>query len=49
MADGRLVFLGEIEAHPDFGEIGPFLKRHGVGFVSMRGLPLFDGGSLFFL
>ena len=42
----RLVFFGDIEAHPDFAAISEFLSKHGVVPVSLGEGELLDMGSV---
>lgn len=49
MPEGTIVFLGDIELHPDSVRIKEFLAKYGVRFIRLDGLPLYDGGGLFFL
>ncbi|HPM42252.1 MAG TPA: hypothetical protein PLV52_00245 [Candidatus Omnitrophota bacterium] len=45
---GRLVFLGDITRHPDYGAMSAFMYEHGVEYLHIKGLDLFDAGSLIF-
>lgn len=47
--DENVYFCGDITAHPDFGIINDFCKKHGKNPVSLSDEPLTDTGSLFFI
>lgn len=49
MDDRSIVFLGDIEKHPDFFAIKDFLNKHKIEYINIKGLPLFDAGSLIFI
>ena len=49
LPDGGVVFLGDIEAHPDGSKIAEFLNRNKTAYISLKGLPLFEAGSLLFI
>lgn len=49
MPDGRIVFLGDISRHPDYPLISSFLDERGVGYIYLKGLPLFDAGTFIFV
>lgn len=46
MPDGSLVILGDIDQHPEASRIKEFLLKHGVQYVDIAGLPLYDAGGL---
>lgn len=46
--DGRLIFSGNIAAHPDFARIDAFLKAEKIEYICMPG-QLRDYGTLIFL
>ena len=46
---GKIVFLGDLETHPDAESIRRFIVSNGVDFMEMKGLPLFDSGSIMVL
>jgi hypothetical protein len=49
LPDSTIVFLGDISKHPDFMAIDNFLQKHGVGYIDLKALPLYDAGSLIFV
>lgn len=49
MPDGKILFLGDISTHPDFKEMDSFIKEQKREYVSVKGVPLLDAGSLIFL
>lgn len=49
MPDGKILFLGDIATHPDFKEIDSFIKKQKIEYISLKGVPLLDAGSLIFL
>ena len=46
MPDGGILFLGDIEEHPDHEDIRGFAEKHGVSIMSLPSLPLYDAGRL---
>jgi len=48
LPDNRIVFIGNINEHPDSEKINFFLKKHGAKWISLEGLPLFDCGTIIF-
>jgi hypothetical protein len=48
MPDGSIVFLGDITLHPDVEKIKVFLVKHRVEYQYLKGLPLFDAGTIMF-
>ncbi|MDP8299402.1 MAG: hypothetical protein P9L88_05820 [Candidatus Tantalella remota] len=46
LADGTVVFLGEIGCHPQGTEISDFLAKYDMASISLPGLPLYDAGTL---
>ncbi|MFH1878987.1 MAG: DUF6873 family GME fold protein [Candidatus Omnitrophota bacterium] len=46
MPDGTTVFLGDIETHPEFPGIRDFFVKHEKRYIDLKGLPLYDAGSL---
>ena len=47
--DGTVVFLGDIDLHPEGDKIKTFLKERRVRCIGIKGLPLYDAGGLFIL
>lgn len=43
---GEVIFLGDIDRHPDALRIKNFCAKHGVSIFSPKGLALHDAGSL---
>lgn len=46
MPDGGILFIGDIEEHPDHEDIRGFAEEHGVSIMSLPSLPLYDAGRL---
>ncbi|MDD5633760.1 MAG: hypothetical protein PHW46_00595 [Candidatus Omnitrophica bacterium] len=46
LPDGRIIFLGDIELHPEGERIKKFLIKYSADHVILDGLPLYDAGSL---
>ncbi len=44
--DGTIVFLGDINLHPDASKIKDFLQKHQSSYICLESLPLYDLGSL---
>jgi len=49
MPDGRTVILGDLDLHPDGMSIRDFVAAHGTKLMELKGLPLYDAGSLIFV
>ena len=49
VADNKLLFAGDLSAHPDGEKIIEFCKLHGVDAISLSDEPLCDVGSIFFI
>ncbi len=47
LSDGRIIFTGCIENHPEYHLIEAFCKKYGKTAVSMSDEPLYDVGSIF--
>jgi len=47
--DGTVIFLGDVERHPDFTKIENFLKKYKTPYRYLANLDLFDAGGLFFI
>lgn len=47
--DKKLLFYGDISAHPDYAEIHDFLYKHGVEEIMLSQKPLFDYGGMVFI
>jgi len=49
LPDGKIIFLGDISAHPDFHDMNEMFKKYQVSYTYLPGLPLLDAGSLIFV
>ncbi len=45
LAGGRVVFFGDVTAHPDWEEMRLFIHRHGAEYKYFGGIPLTDLGG----
>lgn len=48
MPDGRVLFVGDIDYHPDVLKIKAFLYNHKVNYITLKNLPLYDCGTILF-
>jgi hypothetical protein len=46
MPDGTVLFLGDIDLHPNASKIKDFLIKCCVDYIDLKGLPLYDAGGL---
>ncbi|MGB2631100.1 MAG: DUF6873 family GME fold protein [Candidatus Omnitrophota bacterium] len=46
LPDGRVLILGDIGRHPQADMITDFMREHGVKYIDLPGLPLYDAGGL---
>lgn len=46
--EGTLVILGDLASHPGKSRLEGFIKKNCAGLIQVKGLPLYDGGGLFF-
>lgn len=48
MPNGTILFLGDIDLHPDASNIKDFMKDYNVSYISLKNLTLYDAGTLIF-
>jgi N-dimethylarginine dimethylaminohydrolase len=48
LPDETVVFIGNIDPHPDSDKIKFFLNQHKTNWINIEGLPLFDCGTIIF-
>lgn len=46
LPDGIIIFIGNLDLHPDSKEIKKFLKKHKTEYISLENLPLYDAGTI---
>lgn len=49
MSGRTIIFIGDLDLHPDSKEIKIFLKKHKIEYISLENLPLYDTGTIMFL
>lgn len=48
LPDGTIVFVGDVNTHPDVSAIINFLQKHKINYLDLVRLPLYDCGTLLF-